>query len=92
MLGEVAWWTGSMDESIEARTRAYAARLERESRAAALNALRLARDHELKRSGPGAWLSRAESRSSTRRKNAQTVVSSNGRVPGSRCAEGTSTL
>jgi len=61
-LADAAWWTGSMDESIEASTRAYAARLERgEQRAAALNALRLARNHELKRSGlQGAWLSRAE--------------------------------
>ena len=61
-LADAAWWTGKMDESIEARTRAYAARLERgEQRAAALGALRLARDHELKRSGlQGAWLARAE--------------------------------
>jgi class 3 adenylate cyclase len=61
-LADAAWWTGRMDESIEARTRAYAARLERgEQRAAALNALHLARDHELKRSGlQGAWLARAE--------------------------------
>jgi class 3 adenylate cyclase len=61
-LAEGAWWTGRMDESIEARTRSYAARIERgENRAAALSALRLARDHELKRSGlQGAWLARAE--------------------------------
>jgi class 3 adenylate cyclase len=61
-LADAAWWTGRMDESIEARTRAYAARLERgEQRAAALSALHLARDHELKRSGlQGAWLARAE--------------------------------
>ncbi|HXV02648.1 MAG TPA: hypothetical protein VFP24_03675, partial [Gaiellaceae bacterium] len=59
---DAAWWTGRMDESIEARTRAYAARLERgEQPAAALSALHLARDHELKRSGlQGAWLARAE--------------------------------
>jgi class 3 adenylate cyclase len=59
---DAAWWTGRMDESIEARTRAYAARLERgEQRAAAMSALHLARDHELKRSGlQGAWLARAE--------------------------------
>jgi class 3 adenylate cyclase len=61
-LAEAAWWTGRMDESIEARTRAHAALLERgKQRAAALSALRLARDHELKRSGlQGAWLARAE--------------------------------
>jgi class 3 adenylate cyclase len=61
-LADAAWWTGRMDEAIEAQTRAYAARLERgEQRAAALSALRLARDHELKRSGlQGAWLARAE--------------------------------
>jgi class 3 adenylate cyclase len=61
-LADATWWTGRMDESIEARTRVYAARLERgEQRAAALSALRLARDHELKRSGlQGAWLARAE--------------------------------
>jgi class 3 adenylate cyclase len=61
-LADAAWWTGRMDESIEARTRAYAARLERgEQRSAALSALHLARDHELKRSGlQGAWLARAE--------------------------------
>jgi class 3 adenylate cyclase len=61
-LADSAWWTGRMDESIEARTRAYAARLELgEQRAAALGALHLARDHELKRSGlQGAWLARAE--------------------------------
>jgi class 3 adenylate cyclase len=61
-LANAAWWTGKMDESIDARTRAYAARLERgEPRIGALYALQLARDHELKRSGvQGAWLARAE--------------------------------
>jgi class 3 adenylate cyclase len=61
-LADAAWWTGRMDEAIEARTRAYAARLDSgEQRAAALLALHLARDHELKRSGlQGAWLARAE--------------------------------
>ena len=61
-LADAAWWTGRMDESIEARTRAYAARLdEGDQRAAALSAIHLARDHELKRSGlQGAWLARAE--------------------------------
>ena len=61
-LADAAWWTGRMDESIEARTRAYAAWLERgEQRPAALSAMHLARDHELKRSGlQGAWLARAE--------------------------------
>src|SRR5918992_1194754 len=61
-LADAAWWTGRMDEAIETRTRAYAARLDRgEQRAASLLALHLARDHELKRSGlQGAWLARAE--------------------------------
>ncbi|HET8874240.1 MAG TPA: hypothetical protein VFM83_11195, partial [Gaiellaceae bacterium] len=61
-LADAAWWTGRMDESIEARTRAYAAWLEQGAqRAAALSALHLARDNELKRSGlQGAWLARAE--------------------------------
>jgi class 3 adenylate cyclase len=61
-LAESAWWTGKMDEAIEVRTRAYAACLEQgERRAAVRNALLLARDHELKRSGlQGAWLARAE--------------------------------
>jgi class 3 adenylate cyclase len=61
-LADAAWWSGRMDESIEARTRAYAARLdEGDQRAAALSGIHLARDHELKRSGlQGAWLARAE--------------------------------
>jgi class 3 adenylate cyclase len=61
-LGEAAWWTGRMDEAIDAQTRAYAARLERgEPRAAAMNALRNNRDHEHMRSGlAGAWFARAE--------------------------------
>lgn len=61
-LADAAWWTGRMDESIEARTRAYAAWLDQGAqRAAALSALHLARDNELKRSGlHGAWLARAE--------------------------------
>jgi class 3 adenylate cyclase len=61
-LADAAWWTGRMDESIDARTRAYAAELERgEPAVAAVHALRLARDHEAKRSGlQGAWLARAE--------------------------------
>src|SRR5918999_4475739 len=61
-LADAAWWTGRMDEAIETRTRAYAGRLDRgEQRPAAVIALHLARDHELKRSGlQGAWLARAE--------------------------------
>lgn len=61
-LAESAWWTGKMDEAIEVRTRAYAACLEQgQRRAAVRNALLLARDHELKRSGlQGAWLARGE--------------------------------
>ena len=51
MLGEVAWWTGHVDESIDARTRAFAIRVERgeEPRADPL-ALNLARELEHERS------------------------------------------
>jgi class 3 adenylate cyclase len=62
MLAEVAWWTGRADESIDARTRAFAARLERgeEPRAAVL-ALKIGRELEHKRSPlADAWLARAE--------------------------------
>ena len=62
MLGEVAWWTGRVDECIDARTRAFAARLElgEEPRAAVL-ALKIGRELEHKRSPlAGAWFSRAE--------------------------------
>jgi class 3 adenylate cyclase len=62
MLGEVAWWTGRVDESIDARTRAYAARLARgEEPAAALLALKIARELEHKRSPlADAWFGRSE--------------------------------
>ena len=62
MLGEVAWWTGRAEESTDARTRAFAARLERgeEPRAAVL-ALMVARELEHRHSPlAGAWLARAE--------------------------------
>jgi len=62
MLGEVAWWTGRADESTDARTRAFAARLERgeEPRAAVL-ALKIGRELEHKRSPlADAWIARAE--------------------------------
>ncbi len=62
MLGEVAWWTGRVDECIDARTRAYAARLEQgdEPRAGVL-ALKVARELEHKRSPLAkAWFTRAE--------------------------------
>jgi class 3 adenylate cyclase len=61
MLGEVAWWTGRVDESIDARTRAFAARVERgeEPRAAVL-ALKIGRELEHKRSPLAeAWFARA---------------------------------
>ena len=62
MLGEVAWWTGRAEESTDARTRAFAARLERgeEPRAAVL-ALMVARGLEHRHSPlAAAWLARAE--------------------------------
>ena len=62
MLGEVAWWTGRVDESIDARTRAFAVRVERgEEPRAALLALKIARELEHKRSPLAeAWWARAE--------------------------------
>ena len=62
MLGEVAWWTGRVEESVDARTRAFAARLDRgeEPRAAVL-ALKVGRELEHKRSPLAkAWYARAE--------------------------------
>ena len=61
-LADAAWWRGQMDLSIDARERAYAGQLAagNPGRAARM-ALRLARDHELKRSAmTEAWLKRAE--------------------------------
>jgi class 3 adenylate cyclase len=62
-LAEAAWWRGQMDASIDARERAYAAHLAagNSGRAARL-ALRVARDHELRRSPTmsEAWVKRAE--------------------------------
>jgi class 3 adenylate cyclase len=62
MLGEVAWWTGRIDEAQDARVRAFGLRLERgEEAAAALLALKVAREYEHKRSPlADAWLARAE--------------------------------
>ena len=62
MLGEVAWWTGRVDESSDARTRAYAARLELgEEPRAGLLALKVGRELEHKRSPLAkAWFARAE--------------------------------
>jgi class 3 adenylate cyclase len=62
LLGEVAWWTGRVDESIEARTRAYAARVEQgEEPRAALLALKIGRELEHKRLPlADAWYARAE--------------------------------
>jgi class 3 adenylate cyclase len=62
MLGEVAWWTGRIDESQDARVRAFGLRLERgEEAAAAFLALKVAREYEHKRSPlVEAWFSRGE--------------------------------
>jgi len=62
MLGEVAWWTGRIDESQDARVRAFGLRLERgEEAAAALLALKVSREYEHKRSPLAeAWFARAE--------------------------------
>jgi class 3 adenylate cyclase len=62
MLGEVAWWTGRIDESQDARVRAFGLRLERgEEATAALLALKVAREYEHKRSPLAeAWLARGE--------------------------------
>lgn len=62
LLGEVAWWTGRVDEAIEARTRAYAGRIDRgEEPRAALLALKISRELEHKRSPlADAWFARAE--------------------------------
>jgi class 3 adenylate cyclase len=61
-LGNAAWWTGRLDDSIIANERAYAAHLEagRKEQAARV-ALRLARDYGRKLSHvAGAWEARAE--------------------------------
>ena len=62
MLGEVAWWTGRVDECIDARTRAFGTRLElgEEPRAGVL-ALKIGRELEHRRSPLAkAWYTRAE--------------------------------
>ncbi|HEU6443622.1 MAG TPA: adenylate/guanylate cyclase domain-containing protein [Gaiellaceae bacterium] len=62
LLGESAWWTGRVDESVDARTRAVTAWLERgeEPRAGVLS-LKIGRELEHKRSPLAkAWYSRAE--------------------------------
>jgi class 3 adenylate cyclase len=61
-LAEAAWWTGRMDVAIDARERAYAAHIVAGSpRRAAVLAMRVARDHEHKRSNMSrGWLNRAE--------------------------------
>ena len=63
MLGQAAWWAGTMDDCISARERAYAAHLEAgEPRRAAFVAMLLGRDH-LSRAAPtvgGGWFARAD--------------------------------
>jgi class 3 adenylate cyclase len=61
-LGEAAWWTGRLEEAIDFRERAYAARVEAgEPRRAALLAMMISGDHGKKGavSVAGGWLSRA---------------------------------
>ena len=61
-LAEAAWWTGRMDDCIEARERAYAAHVEAgKSRQAAAAAIRLFRHHyqKLESSVAMGWLSSA---------------------------------
>lgn len=63
MLGQAAWWCGTIDECISARERAYAAHLEAGNpRRAAFVALLLVRDHDNRMAGAVAqgWFRRAE--------------------------------
>ena len=63
MLGQAAWWCGSIDECISARERAYAMHLEEGNpRRAALVALVLSRDHRNRLAGSvgQGWFRRAE--------------------------------
>ncbi|HEY3209964.1 MAG TPA: adenylate/guanylate cyclase domain-containing protein [Actinomycetota bacterium] len=62
-LAEAAWWTGRLDECIEARQRAYAAlSASGEPLRAAMVALALAKDYYAKRASAvgTAWLNRAQ--------------------------------
>src|SRR5262245_37524831 len=61
-LGEAAWWTGHLAESIGAREQAYAARVVDAPRAAAQLAIELARNYYSKGDATvgAAWLVRAE--------------------------------
>ena len=70
LLGEAAWWTGSLEDSISARERAYSAYLSSgEKRRAALVGLALAKDNFAKGSGAvgKAWMQRARAASATSR-------------------------
>ncbi|MCH7718166.1 MAG: hypothetical protein IIB21_01735 [Chloroflexi bacterium] len=61
-LGDAAWWTGRMDECIDARERAFAGYLEQqEPRRASFVAFRLASDHQSRRAQSVAfgWLGQA---------------------------------
>lgn len=63
VLGEAAWWTGSLEDSIAARERAYPAYLAAgEKRRAAIVAIALAKDYFATGSGAlgKAWMQRAE--------------------------------
>jgi class 3 adenylate cyclase len=63
-LGEAAWWSGRLEDCIDARERAFAAYLERgDRRSAAVEALRISHDYQSKLSAAreAAWNKRAES-------------------------------
>jgi class 3 adenylate cyclase len=62
MLGEAAWWTGRVDESIDARSRAVSALLDRgEEARAGLLSLKIGRELQHKRSPlANAWFARGE--------------------------------
>src|SRR5438034_8117746 len=61
-LGEAAWWTGRLDDCIDARQRAYSAYVEGgDDRKAAMVALAVAKDYYAKQASAvgTAWLNRA---------------------------------
>jgi class 3 adenylate cyclase len=62
-LGEAAWWTGRLDDCIDARQRAYSAYVESgNKRKAAMVALAVAKDYYAKQASAigTAWLNRAQ--------------------------------
>lgn len=61
-LGEAAWWTGRLEDCIDARQRAYSAYIQSgNNRGAAMVALTVAKDYYAMRASVGtSWLNRAE--------------------------------